>query len=1329
MSDPQIKYDIKADVSGDAEADKLATALRGVGDVLEGDLQTSAQEAAKALEALTAKQRAVEEFARLKAEARETATALDAATKAVDALGNELPKASANTRTLAEAEKAMAAELEKSQAELDNKKKALAQLREETASATKRTDEYKASEAGLKSEIAATSAEIKTRKTDLASISQGLTQAQAAEAALSKEYQRSTTELEKSRAELASKKQALAQLREETASATKRNEEYKAAEAGLKAEIAATSAEIKTRKADLAATTQGLAQAQAAEAALSKEYQRSTAELEKSRSELVSKKQALAQLREETASATRRTEEYKAAEAGLKAEIAATSAEIKNRKADLTSATQGLTQAQAAEAALTKEYKQATAEAAKASAELGGYNRKLDESRTALKAAGIDTGKLSQAKQNLSKAVSVAQADLKKLGETSVASGAAMQRSGKDAATGIEEISTQLQRVQNAYIALQGGGELGSMIKSALDTADAYNNLESRIKLAAGGGKDFAQTMQDVADISLRTHSSLETTGDLFAKLTMSGKSAGLSAKDAQAQALALTESINQAVQLSSASAQASDAAITQLVQGLNGGALRGDEFNSVMEQSPRLARAMADGLGVTTGELRKMAEAGALTAETVIRSLRSQSDTLKTEFQSLPPTVGRAIQDLGTAWMLYVGEADKGTGASVAAAQAIGLLSTNLKTVAGFLIDAGQAAAGLAALKLAQHFLGIGAAATASATAITATAAATTAAGAAAATTTVQMGRMATMLATLRAFTLIGIVTNFKDIGTWIGESIAKLQGYKDQTEELIKQEEVQRKALQEKKNQQLLANDAIKAAENAQMGLTKATAATVDKFEQLVKSGKSASEAIADIGKDFDLSKLPGIRDAGIVLNALVAKGKITATEFQQAWADALKGEDLAVFAAKAGAAFDSTGRDADVAAKITEQVLIAAVGRAGASYEALAGKVSKASASAINDTQAIINGLGQLEKMGIDTGAALQASIGNGINTANTQAALDAVKAQIEQVRRVLGEKVANDLLDQLSDKSKKLNKDLQETEQAFARLGIKSQSSLKDMADQAAKDFQRVRESGDTTAASLAEAWRNMAESAIAANGGLATETLKAQAAMYGLRVEVDAVGKATVTSMATGVESMQQYAQAVRQTSDAVELLNTKYQLASQYSQRQVELLHQEMDAREALMDLKQREIDLENRRRGVDREGFRLDRNGNREVQQLQTQRSVYDNAKGQGLSDAEALELARRFVSDYGELTGAASADSSRGESWGTELQKAIDAAVLANAAKAAQAATRQPAATPANQAQQAAGAAKTYNVTFGGRTVKTASDADAQALMQMLNDARLSA
>jgi tape measure domain-containing protein len=358
--------------------------------------------------------------------------------------------------------------------------------------------------------------------------------------------------------------------------------------------------------------------------------------------------------------------------------------------------------------------------------------------------------------KNVAKSMDAIAPAAQRAGASSDASLDGMYKRGRKAAEGIDSISQQLDFLQKAFVLFQGGGTLTGLIKDTAATADEYANLSARIKLATGEGEAFENAMAAVTEISLRTNSSLQATGNLFARLTEAGKSAGLGAQAAQTQALALTESINQAVAVSGSSAQASDAALTQLIQGLQSGVLRGEEFNSVMEQSPRLARALADGLGVTTGELRKMANEGRLTTEVVIGALKSQADTLKSEFETLPLTVGRAVQNLSTAWTLYVGETDKATGASRTAAQAIGALAENLDTIAGYLIDAGQAAAAFAALRLAQTFTGIGVAAAASATAVASSTAAMTAAGAAGTAAAVGVGRFAAILSTLKTFTLL---------------------------------------------------------------------------------------------------------------------------------------------------------------------------------------------------------------------------------------------------------------------------------------------------------------------------------------------------------------------------------------------------------------------------------------------------------------------------------------------------------------------------------------------------------------------------------------------
>jgi hypothetical protein len=246
------------------------------------------------------------------------------------------------------------------------------------------------------------------------------------------------------------------------------------------------------------------------------------------------------------------------------------------------------------------------------------------------------------------------------------------------------------------------------------------------------------------------------------------------------------------------------------------------------------------------------------------------------------------------------------------------------------------------------------------------------------------------------------------------------------------------------------------------------------------------------------------------------------------------------------------------------------------------------------------------------------------------------------------------------------------------------------------------------------------------------------------------VEAEAVGKNTavlreqlniLTSSTAANNSMAASTSAVgtaaNSTADAIALLNTKYQQSSSYTSQQIALLNEELSKREALMDLKQREIDLENRRRGVDKEGYTLNTAGERAVGSAMSLNEAVKQAVAQGLSEAEAITIAKRNYEPGGrKWFGTASIDVAGGVYGNTfweQVNEALDKQLLNKGIGDQQAAARQTAATqsatPATQAQQSAGAAKTYNVTLGNRTVRTASDADAQALMAMLNDARRAA
>ncbi len=807
--------------------------------------------------------------------------------------------------------------------------------------------------------------------------------------------------------------------------------------------------------------------------------------------------------------------------------------------------------------------------------------------------------------------------------------GSSMSRTNQKIGDGVQSISQQLGRLQAFLAGLAGLQGIKSMAIDLAQTADQANNLQARLKLVTGEGNDFSTAWAGVQGVALRTNSALEETGTLFARLAQAGKDAGQSGADATANALALTETINQSIQLSGASAQASSAAITQLVQGLQSGVLRGDEFNSIMEQSPRLARALADGLGVTTGELRKMAEAGLLTSQTVTGALKGQSDTIASEFGKLPPTVGRALQNLSTQWQLYVADTDKATGASVTAATAINGLASNLNTIAGLLIDAGQAAAGFAALRLAQHFLGIGAAAQTATVAVAANNVQLVSSGAAADAAAAGAGRFAGALATLRTFTLIGLVTNFKDIGTWIGETTAKLAGYKDRTEDLARAEKISADIAKEAAADRVRLATSIQAAIDKQFELSKAARAGVAEFEKLTKEGSSAADALKKASESFDLSKLQGLRDFSAVLDKLAADGKVSATEFEAAWSKALSGKDLAQFEVTARAAFAGAAREGERVAQMMDAVLREAVKRTGLDFDQLQGKIGTTSRSAINDLDSLIVGMERLKAQGVDTGRALTASLAKAIDTADSAQALEVIRSKVEEVRKVLGDKIADGLLEQTKEKAEaladaldKATPGINSVREAMKQLGITSDASLKQTAATAKDAYDTLTASGTASARELSEAFKKTAETAIAANSGVAPAWVTAAASMRGFELEVDKAGKSTLRLKDSTDKAADAHGRAARATHDqATEL------------ERLNAVREREIATQEKANQLKEREIALYLKKWNMDSQHRSLDADGKvREETGMPTRKGVYDRAKQGGLDDSGALVFADAF-------------------------------------------------------------------------------------------------
>lgn len=258
--------------------------------------------------------------------------------------------------------------------------------------------------------------------------------------------------------------------------------------------------------------------------------------------------------------------------------------------------------------------------------------------------------------------------------------------SGKKAQQGTKELENQMKSLDSV------GRSLSNVLKGVVaafglrelqQTADAYTNVQNRLKLVTGNASELLGVTKELFAISNETRNSFTATAEVYARTALATKDLGLSQRDT----LAFTRSLNQAVILSGASAAESTNALIQLSQGLASGALRGDELRSVLEQLPAVADVIAQSLGVTRGELRKMGEDGTITAEVIIEAFQKASGELDTKFGLTVSTMSQAFTVLKNNITEYIGELDAATGASTAIAGVLLSLGQNIDSVTKFLI------------------------------------------------------------------------------------------------------------------------------------------------------------------------------------------------------------------------------------------------------------------------------------------------------------------------------------------------------------------------------------------------------------------------------------------------------------------------------------------------------------------------------------------------------------------------------------------------------------------------------------------------------------------
>jgi len=265
-------------------------------------------------------------------------------------------------------------------------------------------------------------------------------------------------------------------------------------------------------------------------------------------------------------------------------------------------------------------------------------------------------------------------AELQRIGGVSQSTLRVFERAGREPTAGTKALKAATDELRGSAEGLAGrAGVVGSALSAIgpaglaaavgigavaaaggrfIQLADQARELDGRLKLAG-------TSIETIARLASETRGGLESTAAAYSRIALNAGSIGVTSKDVEATVRAL----NIAIRVSGANAQEASAATLQFAQALASGKLQGDELKSLLETAPRLTKALADGLGVTTGELRNLGTEGKLTAEKIIPALISQTAKLTEELAQQPPTLSEVGQKFSDTMLLIAQRAEAATG------------------------------------------------------------------------------------------------------------------------------------------------------------------------------------------------------------------------------------------------------------------------------------------------------------------------------------------------------------------------------------------------------------------------------------------------------------------------------------------------------------------------------------------------------------------------------------------------------------------------------------------------------------------------------------------
>jgi len=254
----------------------------------------------------------------------------------------------------------------------------------------------------------------------------------------------------------------------------------------------------------------------------------------------------------------------------------------------------------------------------------------------------------------------------------------AVQGAANKADSGLGGLSKTAKLAVGAFAALTAS--LG--VKEIIDYTTKFTDLNSRLINATGNQEAASKAFDAISKSARSTYQPLEQTAEVFLRNSMTMNELGYTTNEQ----IRLSTALNNAMAVSGARGAQAASALDAFGKAMARGKFQGEDLNRILENADGLAKAMADGLGITTSELRRMVSEGILTADKAIEALGNQFDVLEKKAGDMPATIADAFVVLQNSLFVTIGRLDAALGVSTALATALVFLADNIEMLVGAL-------------------------------------------------------------------------------------------------------------------------------------------------------------------------------------------------------------------------------------------------------------------------------------------------------------------------------------------------------------------------------------------------------------------------------------------------------------------------------------------------------------------------------------------------------------------------------------------------------------------------------------------------------------------